>query len=410
MEIPLIEFRDVTKSFGDKIILKGANLKIYENQITTIIGKSGTGKSVLLKLIVGLMLPDAGDILFWGTPVRNIKKSEWDKCRSEISYMFQNNALFDSMTVFENIALPLSQTTKINKKDIEQRVMAKIEQMELSDVPDKYPAELSGGMQKRTALARALVTEPKIVIFDEPTTGQDPIRKNMILSMIAQYRKKFGFTAILVSHDIPDVFFISDRIILLWEGKIAFEGSYEASMRLDHPMVQEVLQSLEGFQDELTGLLSKQMFRLRYTSAFGRLPRKTSVTAILFVVEFERLAEMLGHETAVEVLRALGVYISTHLGGLGGYSTRQGTDQILTVLPHVDLDEAHDLVENVGKVLQDRVLRKIQRAALTRTGHQTCFEIRVSAGIIEVRSNEEVETIMNRAKGVQKMIAVLRCD
>jgi phospholipid/cholesterol/gamma-HCH transport system ATP-binding protein len=151
MEIPLIEFRDVTKSFGDKIILKGANLKIYENQITTIIGKSGTGKSVLLKLIVGLMLPDAGDILFWGTPVRNIKKSEWDKCRSEISYMFQNNALFDSMTVFENIALPLSQTTKINKKDIEQRVMAKIEQMELSDVPDKYPAELSGGMQKRSS-------------------------------------------------------------------------------------------------------------------------------------------------------------------------------------------------------------------------------------------------------------------
>jgi GGDEF domain-containing protein len=119
---------------------------------------------------------------------------------------------------------------------------------------------------------------------------------------------------------------------------------------------------------------------------------------------------MLGHEIAVELLRALGVYISTHLGGLGGYSTRQGTDQILTVLPHVDLDEAHDLVENVGKALQDRVLRKIQRAALTRKGLQTCFEIRISAGIIEVRSNEEVETIMNRARGVQEIIAVLKCD
>ena len=142
--------------------------------------------------------------------------------------------------------------------------MSRIEQMELSDVVQKYPSELSGGMQKRVALARSLVTDPVIVLFDEPTTGQDPIRKNIILSMIASYRKKFGFTAVLVSHDIPDVFFISDRIILLWEGKIVFQGTYEELTRLDHPIIKEFLGSIEGLTDELTGLLSKRMFRSRY--------------------------------------------------------------------------------------------------------------------------------------------------
>jgi len=409
MEIPLIEFKGVTKSFGNRTIIDQASLTIYENQITTIIGKSGTGKSVLLKHIIGLLQPDRGSILFRGRPIREMKKSEWHRCRTEISYMFQNNALFDSMTVFDNIALPLIQTTDMNKKDIKKKVMAKIEQTELTEVAYKYPAELSGGMQKRAALARALVTDPKIVLFDEPTTGQDPIRKNVILSMIAQYRKKFGFTAVLISHDIPDVFFISDRIILLWEGRIAFEGSYEESTKLDHPMVHEFLHSLEGFRDKLTGLLSKQMFRSRYDMAFGRLRRKTAVTAVLFGVEFDLLAETLGHQAAVEVLRGLGEYINSHLGGIGGFSTRQGKDQILTILPHVDVDEAQSLVETLGKALQDRVLRKIQKSAQARTGLEACFEIRVSAGVIEVRSNDAVETIMNRARDVQKMIAVQPC-
>ena len=177
-----------------------------------------------------------------------MKKKEWEGYRSKISYMFQNNALFDSMTVFENIALPLRQTTNLKKKEIESKVMSRIEQMELTDAAGKYPAELSGGMQKRVALARALVTDPAIVLFDEPTTSQDPIRRNIILSMIAHYRKQFGFTAVLISHDIPDVFFISDRILLLWEGKIAFNGTYEELSRLNHPMIDEFLKSIEGLQ------------------------------------------------------------------------------------------------------------------------------------------------------------------
>ncbi|MBP1732942.1 MAG: ABC-type transport system involved in resistance to organic solvent, ATPase component [Deltaproteobacteria bacterium] len=226
MGTPLVEFRDVTKRFGDRTVFDGINLRIYENQITTIIGKSGTGKSVLLKHIIGLLKPDGGAILFQGKPVDEMKKGEWDAYLSQISYLFQGNALFDSMTVFDNVALPLRQTTDLGRKEIRERVMTRLEQTEFVEVADKYPSELSGGMQKRVALARALVTSPKIVLFDEPTTGQDPIRKNAILDMVSRYRSRFGFTAVMVSHDIPDVYFISDRIILLWERGVAFEGTY----------------------------------------------------------------------------------------------------------------------------------------------------------------------------------------
>jgi len=264
MKTPLIEFRNVTKSFGENTVLNGANLKIYENEITTIIGKSGTGKSVLLKHIIGLLVPEEGDIFFKGESVNEMSRKEWDKCRMQISYMFQNNALFDSMTVFENIALPLRQTTSLKNKEVGKRVMSRIEQMELSDVVNKYPSELSGGMQKRVALARALITDPSIVLFDEPTTGQDPVRKNVILSMIARYRKQFGFTAVLISHDIPDIFYISDRILILWEGKLDFQGTFEELTKIDHPMMREFKDSIADLSDELTGDISREMFRSRY--------------------------------------------------------------------------------------------------------------------------------------------------
>lgn len=264
MKTPLIEFRKVTKRFGDNTVLDGANLKIYENEITTIIGKSGTGKSVLLKHIIGLLVPDEGSMLFKGKAVNEMSRKEWDGCRMQISYMFQNNALFDSMTVFENIALPLCQTTSLKKNAIEKRVISRIEQMELSDVVHKYPAELSGGMQKRVALARALITDPAIVLFDEPTTGQDPVRKNVILSMIARYRKQFGFTAVLISHDIPDIFYISDRVLILWDGKLDFQGTFEELMKFDHPMMREFKNSIADLSDELTVGLSRKLLRSRY--------------------------------------------------------------------------------------------------------------------------------------------------
>jgi phospholipid/cholesterol/gamma-HCH transport system ATP-binding protein len=382
VETPLIEFREVTKRFGSRTVLDQVNLKIYENQITTIMGKSGTGKSVLLKHIIGLLSPDAGTILFTGKPVHRMSKGEWDQCRGQISYLFQNNALFDSMTVFDNIAMPLRQTTAMSPKEI----------------------------RKRVALARSLVTDPRIVLFDEPTAGQDPIRKNTILSTIAHYRKKFGFTAILVSHDTPNVFFISDRIVYLWEGKVAFQGSYEESTRLNHPMVKEFLQSLEGFKDELTGLLSKQMFEKNYSLTFNRGQGEKPATAVLFIVQFDLLSETFGPLAATEVLKALGEYINSNLSTLGGFSFRNQASEILAILPNTDLQEARQLVENFGLGLQKEKLANIESLTHHKIGTEACFEIFVHVGIAEANLNEDINTIIEKARRTQEVIATYRCD
>lgn len=221
-----IELQNVHKNFGSLKVLNGINLKIQRGRITVIIGKSGEGKSVLLKHIIGLLKPDQGNILFDGKLLKNMEKEHLKDFRNKISYMFQGNALFDSMTVYENIALPLYENN-YKKSIIHDEVTKRIDQLELKGAENKYPSELSGGMQKRVALARALVSEPEIVLFDEPTTGLDPVRKNYVHEMISGYQKKFGFTAVLVSHEIPDIFSISDVIMMLDKGKIVFEGTKE---------------------------------------------------------------------------------------------------------------------------------------------------------------------------------------
>lgn len=410
MATPLIEFQNVTKRFNGRTILDKVNLKIYENEVTTIIGKSGTGKSVLLKHIVGLLYPDEGEILLDGKPMRKMMKTgEWNRYRQNISYMFQGNALFDSMTIFENVALPLRQTTNLKKKEIEKKVMLRIEQTELREEIHKYPSELSGGMQKRAALARALVTDPKIVLFDEPTTGQDLVRRNVILSMIAHYKKQFGFTAVLISHDVPDVLFISDRIVLLWEGTVSFQGTYEEAIRLKHPMIKEFLESLEGFQDELTGLLSKQMFRSRYAMTFGQDEEGLAGAAILFNVNFVYLAESLGHDVAVEIVKTLGEYINKYIGAIGGFSTRQRTGQIITIVPHLSVSDAQKVVDDLGNILHEEALPSLQSVVRSENGDPSCFDISVSAGITETKFQDDIEEILNNARQEQKIIADYRC-
>ena len=408
MDTPLIEFRDVTKSFNGNMVLNGINLTIYNNQITTISGKSGGGKSVLLKHFIGLLKPDSGTILFQGRSIIDMTRREWDQYRSMVSYMFQGNALFDSMTVFENIALPLVKTTNVSRKEIKRRVMARIEEMELSEVWDKYPSELSGGMQKRAALARALVTDPTIVLFDEPTTGQDPIRKNTILSMIAHYRKKFGFTAILISHDVPDVYFVSDRILMLWEGKIVFQGTYEEMTRLKHPVIDEFLRSLEGFQDELTGLMSKEMFRSRYRAELTTGQQVAILSAVLFTVEFDFFQEGVGAVAGLQILKAMAEYTNSHFGPLGGFSARYSRGEILTILPHTTLEEARQLVDDFGRGLQGHVLAKIRETTLQQMG-MACFEIVVHAGIAEGKATDEMEGIIEKAKIQQNKVASVIC-
>jgi len=319
--------------------------------------------------------------------------------------MFQNNALFDSMTVFDNVALPLRQTTKLGSKVIAEKVMTRLRQAELADAAGKYPAELSGGMQKRVALARALITDPKVILFDEPTTGQDPVRRNVILSMIAEYRRKFGFTAVLISHDIPDVYFISDRIVLLWEGKIEFQGSYRELTEFNHPMINEFLESLEGLQDGLTGLLSKQVFRSRYQITQTRGQPGRSMSGILFSLEFEQLSETLGPSVAIEVLTILGDYVNRELGAVGGFSARYGRGEILTVLPYANVEEAEDLLREFSRDLQEEGLSKIHALTGAKMGIDACFEIHVYAGIVGITRNDDVNSIIERAMTERRIVA-----
>lgn len=250
----IIELRNISKSFDDKVVLDSVNLTINTNEVITIIGKSGVGKSVTLKLIMGLMRPDSGEILFNGKPYNAMSKKEKKEWKANISFMFQNNALFDSLTVFENIAMPLLERGKMEFREIEERVNKIINVLELEDSKFKYPSQLSGGMQKRVALARALVTNPKIVLFDEPTTGLDPMRKNNVFSMISHNQKNFGFTGILVSHDVPDVFYISNRVAIIDEGKFLFEGSPLELVKNPHSSIRPFINSIEELRYDLLNI------------------------------------------------------------------------------------------------------------------------------------------------------------
>jgi len=225
MTQPFIEFKNVRKSFGKNHVMQGVNLSIYQGEITVIIGKSGCGKSILLKHIIGLMTQDSGSIFMAGEDMASMDKKRRKLFKKKASYMFQDNALFDSLNVFENIALPLTEGSSFSKRQIKERVMTRMEQMDLVGIEERYVAELSGGMRKRVALARALVTDPDVVLFDEPTTGLDPLRKKAVHSMVMEYQKRFGFTAVVVSHEIPEIFEIAQRVAMIDRGKIVFQGS-----------------------------------------------------------------------------------------------------------------------------------------------------------------------------------------
>jgi phospholipid/cholesterol/gamma-HCH transport system ATP-binding protein len=222
-----INIQGLSKHFGDNVVLDGVDLQISSETITAIIGKSGTGKSVLLKLIAGILEKTSGTI-------ECLKVSEGDESipisieEIGFSYMFQNNALFDSMTAFENVALPLVEgNNALPKLKVKEKVHHLLEQLDVASSSNRYPGELSGGMNKRIAFARALITEPKVVLFDEPTTGLDPERKFTVFDMIKKYRKQFGFSALLVSHDIPDVYEVADSVAWLDKGKVQFFGKPE---------------------------------------------------------------------------------------------------------------------------------------------------------------------------------------
>lgn len=247
----MIELKDLHRSFNGQEVLDGVNLTIPQGQITVIIGKSGAGKSVLLKHIVGLMQPDQGQILIDGEDIAKLRGRRRRELKSRFAVLFQGGALFDSYTVFENVAFPLREKTRLPEAEIAQRVRQRLSQVALAEeIETKFPDELSGGMKKRVALARALIEEPEIILFDEPVTGLDPPMTNTVFHLIGKTHEESGYTGVIVSHDIPEIFTVADKVAMLHQGRIIAQGSPEEIQRVADPVVQRFIRGEIDFLEE----------------------------------------------------------------------------------------------------------------------------------------------------------------
>ena len=237
----MIRVENLRKSFGGQPVLKGVNLEVNRGEIMIIIGQSGGGKTVLLKHLLGLLRADAGRIVVAGADVTELRGEALDAVRRRYGVVFQGGALFDSMSVFDNVAFPLRERTALGRAEIAERANAKLEQVGLGGMGEKNPAEISGGMRKRVAIARALVTEPEIVFFDEPTTGLDPVLVNTIHGLIVDLHAKFNFTAVMVSHEIPEIFKIAQKVAMLYDGRIVEAGPAETIQNSPNPVIQQFI-------------------------------------------------------------------------------------------------------------------------------------------------------------------------
>ncbi len=238
---PLIEIENLHKSFGAQEVLRGVDLSVAQGTTISILGMSGCGKSTLLKHVVGLLQPDGGCVRVDGRDIANCSRRELAEIRSRIGYVFQGAALLASLTVEENIALPLIERERLPRQEIAERVREVLELVHLPGTEKKDPSELSGGMRKRVGLARALVTRPEIILYDEPTTGLDPVICRNINELILEVKLKLGATALVISHDVPGAELVSDRMAILHEGRIIAEGTPEEMMADRDPRVYQFL-------------------------------------------------------------------------------------------------------------------------------------------------------------------------
>ena len=237
----MIRLVGVEKKFADQPVLQGVDLTIPVGKLTTIIGGSGSGKSVLLKHMIGLLQPDRGEIWIDDVEISRLSGTRLNDVRKRFAMLFQGAALFDSLSVFENVAFPLREKLRMKGLEVGRRVEEKLEEVGLAGMGHKFPAELSGGMRKRAGLARALVMEPEIILFDEPTTGLDPLLAKSIHDLIVAMQQRFGFTAVMVSHEIPEIFAISDWVAMLRKGKIVLMATADEFQRTTDQEIQEFI-------------------------------------------------------------------------------------------------------------------------------------------------------------------------
>ncbi|MDH4320288.1 MAG: ATP-binding cassette domain-containing protein [Desulfobulbaceae bacterium] len=246
MSDAIIQFVDVVKSFGTQRILDRVNFSIPTGKTTVIAGGSGQGKSVTLKLILGLLKAESGKILVDGVDITGVGRKEMNRMRTYFGVLFQGAALLDSLSVFDNVALPLVERTSLAGSEIRERVLGTLDQLGLAGSEDKFPAQLSGGMKKRVGLARALQLQPKIMLFDEPTTGLDPEKSMEIYQLFHRTQQQFGYTSVIVSHDIPKIFNLADQVVILNRGKVNAFASPEDIPRSEDPDIKEFVKKTMG--------------------------------------------------------------------------------------------------------------------------------------------------------------------
>jgi len=246
--MPLIELRSIVKRFGRQLVLNQLNLHVDEGECLVIVGASGSGKSVILKHIVGLLEPDEGEVWFDGNRTDALSERDWVPVRTQFGFLFQMGALFDSMSVEENIAFPMVEHSKLSLAEINTRVDHWLGLVGLPEVRKKMPGELSGGQRKRVALARAIALEPRVILYDEPTTGLDPIRADVINELIVKLQRQLKVTSVVVTHDMQSAFKVATRIVMLSEGKLIFNGSAEEIQHTTDPAVRRFVL---GEADEL---------------------------------------------------------------------------------------------------------------------------------------------------------------
>jgi len=249
----LIELKDVSKRFGRLIVLRHLDLAIEKGQSTVVIGASGTGKSVMLKHIVGLLRPDDGEVWFDGKRIDDLAERDLMVIRERFGFLFQMGALFDSLNVEQNVGFPLVEHTNHPGDKISEIVTEKLRLVGLPDVGKKMPGELSGGQKKRVALARAIALNPEVILYDEPTTGLDPVRSDVINELILKLQRELNVTSIVVTHDMQSAFKVGDRIVMLHEGRVIFDGTPEQIRTTDNPVVKRFVTG-EADQEELVSL------------------------------------------------------------------------------------------------------------------------------------------------------------
>ena len=243
----MIRIENLYKSFDGFEVLKGISCEVPTGEILALIGGSGSGKSVILKHVAGLLKPDRGRVLIDEIDIWSLRRGELEQLHSRFGFLFQSGALFSSLTVFDNVAFPLRETRKMSEEEIRKRVLTALDQVGLQGAEDKFPAQISGGMIKRTALARSLVGKPEIMLFDEPTTGLDPVIAHTILNLIQSIHKTYGFTGVIVSHELSRVFQIVQKVAMLHEGVILTMGSPAEITSSQDPVVRQfVTGALEG--------------------------------------------------------------------------------------------------------------------------------------------------------------------